>query len=264
MIRFSSLRARLVGTVFLAVAPAWALMYLLLKATGADQDLPWMLLAMAVGLLSLGAAWVGGELFVLRQVRLLYRAARQLAAGDLTSRTGLTHDNTEFGDLARTFDNLASSLENGVKEREQVERTLIARSLQQTVVSALGQFALVSNDFPALLNQAAMMVCQTLEVEYSCVLELQRTDVLRLCAGVGWKNGLVGTASLPADSKTQAGFTLTAGEPVVVEDLKTETRFGGAPLLLEHGVVSVVTVAISEQGHAFGVLGAHTTHSRRR
>jgi len=263
MIRFSSLRARLVGTVFLAVAPAWALMYFLLKATGAQQDIPWMLLAMAVGLLSLGAAWIGGERFVLRQVRELYRAARQLAAGDLSSRTGLGHERSELGDLARTFDNLAESLEDRVKEREQAEKTLIARSLQQTVVSALGQFALVSNDFAALLNQASMMVAQTLEVEYSCILELKREDELQLCSGVGWKDGLIGRASFPADPRTQAGFTLTAGEPVVVDDLRTETRFGGATLLIEHGVVSGVTVAISEQGQAFGVLGAHTTHRRR-
>jgi signal transduction histidine kinase/CheY-like chemotaxis protein/HAMP domain-containing protein len=263
MIRFSSLRARLVGTVFLAVAPAWVLMYFLLKATGTDQDLPWILLAGGIGLLSLGAAWLGGERFVLRQVRELYRAARQLAAGDLTSRTGLAHERSELGDLARTFDKLAASLENRVKERELAEKTLIARSLQQTVVSALGQFALVSNDFGALLNQASMLVAQTLEVEYSCILELQSGNFLRLCSGVGWRDGYIGKATFHAEPNTQPGFTLTAGEPVVVEDLQAEARFGGAPFLVEHGVVSGVTVAISEQGQAFGVLGAHTTHRRK-
>jgi signal transduction histidine kinase/HAMP domain-containing protein/ActR/RegA family two-component response regulator len=263
MIRFSSLRARLVGTVFLAVAPAWLLMYFLVKATGTEKDLPLMVLAGAIGLVSLAAAWFGGERFVLRQVRELYRAARQLAAGDLSSRTGLSHETSELGDLARTFDSLAASLENRVKEGEQAEKTLIARSLQQTVVSALGQFALVSNDFSALLNQASMLVAQTLEVEYSCILELQRDNLLCLSAGVGWKAGLIGKASFPADPKTQPGFTLSAGEPVVVEDLKTETRFGGVSLLTEQGVVSGVTVAISEQGQAFGVLGAHTTNRRR-
>jgi signal transduction histidine kinase/HAMP domain-containing protein/ActR/RegA family two-component response regulator len=263
MIRFSSLRARLVGIVFLAVAPAWGLMYFLLRLTGTEQDMPWMLLAITIGLLSLGAAWFGGERFVLRQVRELYRAARQLAAGDLSSRTGLAHERSELGDLARTFDNLASSLESRVKEREHAETTLIARSLQQTVVSALGQFALVSNDFGALLNQVSILVAQTLEVEYSCVLELQPDNQLNLCAGVGWKEGLIGTAAFPADSNTQPAFTLTAGEPVVVEELNTETRFGAAPFLTSHGVVSGITVAISQQGQAFGVLGAHTTNRRR-
>jgi signal transduction histidine kinase/HAMP domain-containing protein/ActR/RegA family two-component response regulator len=261
MIRFSSLRARLVGTVFLAVAPAWGLMYFLLKSTGTDQELPWILLAAAIGLVSLVAAWVGGELFVLRQVRELSRAARQLAAGDLSSRTGLSHEASELGDLARTFDNLADSLETRVKERELAEKTLITRSLQQTVVSALGQFALVSNDFPALLNQASMLVAQTLEVEYSGILEL-RGQTLCLCSGVGWKSGVVGNAAWPADPKTQPGFTLTAGEPVVVDDLNSETRFGPTSLLSSHGVVSGVTVAISEQAQAFGVLCAHTTHRR--
>jgi signal transduction histidine kinase/ActR/RegA family two-component response regulator len=263
MIRFSSLRARLVGTVFLAVAPAGILTYFLLKFSGTEQDFPWMVLAGVIGLVALAAAWIGGERFVLRQVRELYRAARQLAAGDLTSRTGLSHERSELGDLARTFDNLAASLENRVKEREQAEKTLIARSLQQTVVSALGQFALVSNDFGALLSQASILVAQTLEVEYSCILELKKENLLCLCAGVGWKNGMIGKATFPADSNNQPGFTLTAGEPVVVEDLKTETRFGGALLLTSHGVVSGITVAISEQGQAFGVLGAHTTHRRK-
>ena len=262
MIRFSSLRARLVGTVFLAVAPGWLLMYLVLKATGTTQELPWILLAGGIGLLSLAAAWIGGELFVLRQVRELSRAAMQLAAGDLSSRTGLSHETSELGELAKTFDNLAASLERRVKERELAEKTLIARSLQQTVVSALGQFALVSNDFPALLNQASMLVAQTLEVEYSGILELQG-DQLCLCSGVGWKNGQVGKDVGSAEARSQFGFTLTAGEPVVVEDLRTETRFGGTPVLTSHGVVSSVTVAISEQGQAFGVLGAHTTHRRK-
>src|SRR5438132_13795812 len=156
MTRFSSLRARLVGTVFVAIAPAWALMYY--------TNLPWM--GFVVGLLALGAAWFGGERFIMRQVRVLSRAARGLAAGDLTTRTGLGRESGELGELARTFDSLAEKLQQRVKERERAEKTLLARSLQQTVVGAMGQFALVSSDFSALLDQVVMLVSQTLEVEY--------------------------------------------------------------------------------------------------
>src|ERR1041384_8139878 len=108
MTSFSSLRARLVGTVFLAVAPAWVLAYFVIRKTGAESELPWMALAGGIGLLALGAAWFGGEHFVLRQVRMLYQAARQLAAGDMTSRTGLSNEQGELGDLARTFDAMAA------------------------------------------------------------------------------------------------------------------------------------------------------------
>ena len=263
MTSFSSLRARLVGTVFLAVAPAWAVMYFLVKKTGTDQDLPWTFLAGGIGLLALAAAWFGGERFMLRQVRVLSRAARLLATGDLTSRTGLSQKQGELGELGAAFDTMAAGLEQRVKEREHSEKILLHRSLQQTVVSALGQFALVSNDFSALLDQAVMLVAQTLEVEYCHVCEaLPGGKSLLLRAGIGWKTGVIGQATLPADPHTQTGFTLTAGEPVVVEDLKRETRFGGSGLLLDHGVVSGVTVAVSGQGQAFGVLGAHTTHPR--
>jgi signal transduction histidine kinase/CheY-like chemotaxis protein/HAMP domain-containing protein len=265
MTSFSSLRARLVGTVFLAVAPAWGLTYFIVKKTGTEQDMPWMLLSGAVGLLALAAAWFGGERFVLRQVRVLYQAARRLAAGDLTSRTGISRERGELGELARTFDSMAESLEERVTERERTEQTLLTRSLQQTVVSALGQFALVSKDLSALLNQAVMLVAQTLEVQYCGILQLRpETSDLLLRAGVGWKSGAIGNNAFPVDERTQSGFTLRAGEPVVVEDLQAESRFSGCPLLIEHGVVSGITVTIGGgEATAFGVLGAHSTQRRK-
>src|SRR5262245_20371719 len=190
MTSFSSLRARLVGTIFLAIAPAWGVTYLIVKHTGTEQDFHWMLVSGAVGLVALGAAWLGGERFVLRQVRQLYQAARQLGAGDLSSRTGLANERGALGELARTFDSMAASREQRVKARERTEQNLMSRSLQQTGVRALGQFALVSNDFSALLNQAVMLVSQTLEVEYCGILELRPNALeLFLRAGVGWKQG---------------------------------------------------------------------------
>ena len=262
MTSFSSLRARLVGTVFLAIGPTWAVAYFVIKRMGPEADWPWTMLSVVVGLFALAAAWFGGERFVLRQVRLLYRAARQLAEGDLSSRTGLAHESGELGELARTFDAMAASLEQRVKEREQVEKALLSRSFQQTVVSALGQFALVSKDFTALLNQAVMLIGQTLEVEFCAVFRLEPGDELLLEAGLGWKEGLVGRVRIRADSQNQLGFTLSAGEPVIVENLARETRFRGTKLLYDHAVISGVTVAITGQGQAFGVLGAHTSRAR--
>ena len=45
--------------------------------------------------------------------------------------------------------------------RERSEAALLNRAHQQTVVAALGQFALVSSDLSALLNQAVMLMSQT-------------------------------------------------------------------------------------------------------
>ena len=268
MTSFSSLRVRLVGTVFLAIAPAWVMLYYLDKYNADNHveqygsHMAWT--CFSVGLLALAAAWFGGERFILRQVRMLSKAAKELGAGHLSSRTGLSREGGELGELARAFDAMAASLDQRVQERERAERTLLNRSFQQTVVGALGQFAMVSNDIPALLSQTVMLAAQTLEVEYCHVLELQLDGKhLLLRAGVGWKDGCVGKVLMPAEPQTECGFALTAGEPVYFDDLPGETRFHGSSLLIDHGVVSGATVAISGHGRAFGILGAHTARHRK-
>ena len=204
MTSFSSLRVRLVGAVFLAILPAllalyWLDIYLGRVAAekhrqggslpeGVESHVPWA--GFAVGLVALTAAWIGGERFILRQARLLARAVQQLGAGDFSSRTGLSTESGELGELALMVDSMAVSVQQRVRERELAERTLLNRAFQQTVVGALGQFALLSKDFSALLNQAVMLVAQTLEVEYAnCWNMLPDRQSLLLRAGVGWKSG---------------------------------------------------------------------------
>jgi len=77
---------------------------------------------------------------------------------------------------------------------------------------------------------------------------------------VGWKRGLVGSARVSAGSDSQAGYTLSSGAPVIVQDLRTEERFRRPPLLTEHGVVSGMSCIIrGPGGEPWGVLGTHST-----
>lgn len=263
MTSLSSLRFRLVGTVFLAVAPASVLLYFGNKyyASHYGAQLPWT--EFLVGLLALGAAWFGGERFIIRQVRVLSLAARKLGAGDLTSRTGLSRERGELGELSRTFDSMAAQLEEREKESERVKRTLTHRTMQQTAVAALGRFALETSDPSILLNHAATLAAQTLDVEFCHVLEVQPGGkFLLMRAGVGWKDGEVGKVVIPADPQTETGFALTAKEAVAFASLGNEGRFRGSSLLTNHKVVSGVTVAIAGQEQAFGVLGAYTKRPR--
>jgi signal transduction histidine kinase/CheY-like chemotaxis protein len=254
MSSFSSLRVRLVGTVFLAITPAWVVMYY--------TNIRWM--GFVVGVLALCAAWYGSERFILRHIRPFLDAARHLGEGELTARSGLAEERGEIGELARAFDSMAAALEHRVKEREFGEKTLLNRSLQQTVVGALGQFAMVSSDFSALLSQVVMLVAQTLEVEYCSIFELMPNgQILSLQAGVGWTTGANGNVILPGEPTSQSGFTLTAGEPVVVENLQKETRFRASSFFMDHGVASEVTTTIAGPEKTFGILGAHTTHYRK-
>lgn len=74
-----------------------------------------------VALLTLGAAWVGGNLFIVRRMEALVKTARRLAVGDLSVRTGLTSVAGEFGELASAFDPMAEVLEHRQGERERYE-----------------------------------------------------------------------------------------------------------------------------------------------
>src|SRR5438034_4832639 len=139
---------------------------------------------------------------------------------------------SELGQLARTFDALSDSLQQRDRKRAVAERTLLTRALQQTTVAALGQFALVSSDLQALFNQAAVLVAQTLEIEFCQILELlPERHELKLRAGVGWKDDYVGSARVAVNDDSQEGYTLGRGEPVVVGDLSAEMRFEPSRLL---------------------------------
>jgi PAS domain S-box-containing protein len=152
-----------------------------------------------------------------------------------------------------------------VTETRRVEGALRARERQQAAVAALGQRALTSTDFQSLLDMATGSIAEVLSVAYCKVLELRPggADFI-LRAGVGWRPSLVGAAIVGAHRESQAGYTLESREPVIVEDLRTETRFRGPALLSEHDVVSGLSCAIpGSSGRPWGVLGAHTQERRK-
>jgi PAS domain S-box-containing protein len=150
-------------------------------------------------------------------------------------------------------------------ERTRAEEALAAYAQRQAVVAEIGRLALTGGELEDLFAEAVSLVARTLGVEYGKVLELLPDgDALILRAGVGWKKEYpVGQATVSAGQESQAGFTLLSDEPVVVEDLRTETRFSGAPLLRAHGVVSGMSVIIRGRERPYGVLGAHTASARR-
>ena len=150
-----------------------------------------------------------------------------------------------------------------ITERKAAEEALRSRARREAVIAELGQRALSGMALPALRNEAVITVAETLGVEYCKVLEpLPDGSALLLAAGVGWKEGLVGEATVGILENSQAAYTLACNEPVVVEDLAAETRFSGPALLRDHGVVSGMSVLIPGQDFPHGVLGAHTRRRR--
>jgi GAF domain-containing protein len=155
-------------------------------------------------------------------------------------------------------------LEGGATNRRSPEEELRVRVRHQEALARLGMSALSKSRLSELMDEAARMVAEVLAVEYCKLLELTPDGTrLLLRAGVGWKEGLVGRAMVGTNLESQAGYALISGGPVVVEDLRSEPRFHGPALLLEHGVVSGISVIIYVDGHPYGVLGAHTRKKRQ-
>jgi PAS domain S-box-containing protein len=146
-----------------------------------------------------------------------------------------------------------------VTERRRAEQERAARARQQAAVAALGQLALADVELDVLFETAVSRVAETLGVEHAGLFErVADGSALRLRAGVGWRDGLVGSATVPVEDG-QVGYTLRSAEPVVVEHLPSETRFTGPPLLQEHGVVGGVSVLVGGRDEAFGVLAGNTS-----
>jgi two-component sensor histidine kinase len=126
---------------------------------------------------------------------------------------------------------------------------------QQRALAEFGLRAFRSHDLDATLHEACVLVGEGLEAKLTKVLELlpgSREFLIR--AGINWKPGVVGVVRLGADSASPAGYALERDEPVVSHDLAGETRFEIPPVLVEHGVQSMVNVIIASEEGAFGVL----------
>jgi PAS domain S-box-containing protein len=138
-----------------------------------------------------------------------------------------------------------------------------SREREQTALAELSQSALRGDELPSLFNSALALARESLRVRYCDLLELMPDGKeLVLRAGLGWKPGYVGTATVTADPDSQAGHALESKRRVVVDDLREDLPFKVSQLLLDHGIVSSVTVVIQGSKRPFGLLGAYSSTQR--
>jgi signal transduction histidine kinase/ActR/RegA family two-component response regulator len=128
---------------------------------------------------------------------------------------------------------------------------------QQTALARFGELALRSDDLQEILTEACRLAAQALGTDLSKVVELQedgKTLVVR--AGVGWKPGVIGVATITAEHDTSEGHALRTGEPMISPDIATETRFKYSQFLIDNNVRAVANVLIiGGQGRPpFGIL----------
>jgi len=159
-------------------------------------------------------AWVGSSVLVLREVRALVSSSARLASGDLSARTGLPPRGDEFGQLTRSFDQMAQAVEQReletrrardkmqvlsrrLVEAQETERRRIALELhdeigQSLTVAELNLQALLrspsSSGQPARLKESLQVIERVLEQVRNLALNLRPSmlDDLGLESALIW------------------------------------------------------------------------------
>ena len=93
-----------------------------------------------VGILALLAAWMGGDVFILRRLKELVSATKRLASGDLGVRIRPFGNRDEFSVLASSFNEMAESLDERTTQVHQAEakyRTLVEQIPMVTYTAPL-------------------------------------------------------------------------------------------------------------------------------
>lgn len=190
--------------------------------------------------------------------RTLYRTAPRKGLPDLwiEASGGVTHAPDGAAYLTGVCMDVSARVQN--------ELQLSRRLAQQTAVASFGSFALTETDFQKIMDRAVQVAADVLAVPLTKILQFaDSADHLVLVSGLGWQEGLVGAGKVGIERESQAGFTLLSHAPVLVTDLRSETRFDGPQLLHDHGVRSGISVTIPGSGlRPFGVFGIHAREVR--
>ena len=131
-------------------------------------------------------------------------------------------------------------------------------------LAQLGRLAVDARDPKVLLDQVPRIAVAALEVEAAKIFLLEGNQLeFRVAAGVGLVASEDVGALVPNRPDTPVGFALTQGRPVVIPDLHAETRFVIPQAYLDAGIVSGLSVPLSDRGRVIGVFTVRSRQPKR-
>ena len=181
----------------------------------------------------------------------------------------LCHDITGRLNTRRELQNASLELESRVVSRTaelaRANEQIRSQARQQEAVAELGRHALAGVGIDALMQRAVETVAAILDVEFADVLEHAdpECDQLVLRASFGWPEDNVGKAVATIDDALLTGHTLGSREPVIFEDIATETRFRPLPGMKRFGVVSGISARIDGEQRPYGLIGGQCKRPRQ-
>ncbi|MFO0699629.1 MAG: PAS domain S-box protein [Nitrospira sp.] len=141
------------------------------------------------------------------------------------------------------------------------EASQIARF--QSVLARIGTLAVTDAPAQELMNEAVKYTAEALGVELCKILVPRESDDhLTVVAGIGLDPTVIGKLTIEGGTHSQAGYAIRERLPVVVRDLRKETRFTPSKLLTEHGGIGGMCVPMLVEDRVYGAMTAHSKSVR--
>ena len=201
-----------------------------------------------------------------------YRVEYRLVARDGTARVVQSEGSVIRVDDGRVVGVVVVGRD--VTDERDSKSQLDAALRRQTALADFSLYALRASDPMQVIERAARLAAEALNVDFCTVLELEPDgSTMRVVAGHNWPQQRLG-ARLSADEDVQARQALEryrqsgskaieAPPPVITYDLQADARFAGSFRVREMGIVSAVCVAIPAGEQPYGTLSAHSRTRRR-
>ena len=226
-----------------------------------------------VAVLVIALAFFFGHFTFILPINRLVNAAQKFGDGDIKTRTGLPHSQNELGRLAKSFDDMASLLEDRDTKRSRAEE-LLKHSNDR--ISRLNDVLHSIRDIGILINsvkdplQLLNAVCDSLvktrgyivvwvgkpeadSKRVSMVAHSGRDANFLQHAPITWDDGPLGQGP--------TGIAMREHRAVIFDDIAVDPRF--APWrdpVMAHGGASIASVPIMYQESLFGVLTVKADH----
>ena len=186
----------------------------------ADQTLTRNLAGLGlVAVLALAAAWVGGDVFVVRRVNTLVNATKRLATGNLSARIRPRYGVGELSQLARAFDQMAEALEQREDERRRAEEALRHRAEQLAALHATLLDITVQHSLPTLLRAIVERAVRLLDGA-SGGLYLCDADRQEVRCVVSYNIPRDYTGTILKYGEGAAGTVAATGTPLIIDDYR--------------------------------------------
>jgi signal transduction histidine kinase/HAMP domain-containing protein len=210
----------------------------------------------------LSAAWFGTDVFVLRRIHDIVAATKQVAGGKLSARTKMPYGKSELGQMARTFDELAETLEkreaevhaSAKKIHQQRQQQSALHDLNLAITSTLdlaSVLRILLEEIAALFPSSGATVewinCQTGALETIAHHNIDALD--------GGPDGAPKEMSLPS-------AVLARQAPIAIPDTRTDPRTGSPQFFRLHNFRSYLGVPMIAKEETLGVLSIYMRDQR--